>query len=382
MLDPVSLLIVTVLSGIMSMAVLGSLRPAAIPGVGYWISANALAIVGLVLFALQRTAPLYLSVIIANGVFSIAVLLVLQGCRQFFGRAPFVFAEYVCWAAMMFGILCWTYVVPNIDARIAIVSVFHAYIYVSVGWITYKGHIPGRPKYSYHFVTAAAFLGALGHLSRGLVYGFGLAEQTTLLQPSPVNIAFLGLGILALPALSIGMVMLAHDRMAERLERWANIDELTGALTRRAFLAQAQARLKAAVASGNRLSVAIIDIDHFKLINDEYGHACGDQVLTHFGRLVSASIRASDLFGRLGGEEFAVLYPSTGRGDAVMQLDRLRANVADCGCPVADGELLIYTFSAGVDEYRRGETLAHLMARADAALYAAKARGRNCVMVG
>ncbi|HEY3598134.1 MAG TPA: GGDEF domain-containing protein, partial [Paraburkholderia sp.] len=121
---------------------------------------------------------------------------------------------------------------------------------------------------------------------------------------------------------------------------------------------------------------------HFKLINDEYGHACGDQVLTHFGRLVSASIRASDLFGRLGGEEFAVLYSSTGRGDAVTQLDRLRANVADCGCPVADGELLVYTFSAGVDEYRRGETLAHLMARADAALYAAKARGRNCVMVG
>ncbi len=95
MLDPVSILIVTVLSGIMSMAVLGSLRPAAIPGVGYWISANALAIAGLVLFAMQRTAPPYLSVVVANGVFSFAVLLVLQGCRQFFGREPRVFAEYV-----------------------------------------------------------------------------------------------------------------------------------------------------------------------------------------------------------------------------------------------------------------------------------------------
>ncbi|CAB3772937.1 GGDEF domain-containing protein [Paraburkholderia humisilvae] len=382
MLDPASILIVTVLSGIMSMAVLGSLRPAAIPGIGYWIRGNALAIVGLILFALQRSTPLYLSVMVANGVFSIAVLQMLQGCRQFFGRKPVEFAEYVCWAAMMLGFLCWTYVVTDINARIASSSFFHAYVYASVAWITYKGHIPGRPKYSYHFVTAAASIGALGHMSRGLIYGLGLVHQTTLLQANVVNIAFLGLGILALPSLSIGMVMLAHDRMAERLERWANIDELTGALTRRAFLARAEARIRQVLANGTRLSIAIIDIDHFKAINDEYGHACGDEVLAHFGRVVAANIRSSDIFGRLGGEEFAVLYPSTGRGDAVEQLDRLRATIAAAGCRLADGELLVYTFSAGADEYRRDETLAHLMARADAALYAAKARGRNRVMAG
>jgi diguanylate cyclase (GGDEF)-like protein len=382
MLDPVSILIVTVLSGIMSMAVLGSLKPAAIPGVGYWIRGNALSIVGLILFALQRSTPLYLSVMIANGVFSTAVLQMLEGCRQFFGRKPVEFAEYLCWAAMMLGFLCWTYVVPDINARIASSSFFHAYVYASVAWITYKGHIPGRPKYSYHFVTAAASIGALGHASRGLIYGLGLVHQTALLQPNAVNIAFLGLGILALPSLSIGMVMLAHDRMAERLERWANVDELTGALTRRAFLARAEAQLKQVLANGTRVSIAILDIDHFKSINDEYGHACGDEVLAHFGRVVAANIRSTDLFGRLGGEEFAVLYPSTGRRDAVEQLDRLRAKIAGGGCRLSEGELLVYTFSAGADEYRRGDTLAHLMARTDAALYAAKARGRNRVMAG
>jgi len=380
MLDPVSILIVTVLSGIISMAVLGSLRPARIPGVTYWISANALAIVGLILFALQRTTPPYLSVVFANAVFSMAVLLVLQGCRQFFGRQPFNRAEYALWAAMMVGIVCWTYRVPDINARIVLVSAFHAYVYASVGWNAWHGHKPGRPKYSYYFVTVTAWLGAFGHIARGLVYGLGLVAQPALLQPTPVNIAFLGLGILALPSLSIGMVMLAQDRMAERLERWANIDELTGALTRRAFLAQAEARLANAAAQGRRVSIAILDIDHFKSINDTYGHACGDEVLAHFGRLVAGTIRAADLFGRLGGEEFAVLYPATGRPDAVTQLDRMRALVATSGCRIADERLLVYTFSAGVDEYQRGETLAHLMARADAALYAAKARGRNCVM--
>jgi diguanylate cyclase (GGDEF)-like protein len=174
--------------------------------------------------------------------------------------------------------------------------------------------------------------------------------------------------------------MLAQDRMVERLERWANIDELTGALTRRAFLAQAEARLGVVATGGQHLSIAILDIDHFKSINDAYGHACGDEVLAHFGRLVAGEIRSTDLFGRLGGEEFAVLYPSTARADAVVQLDRLRARVASSGCRIAGERLLAYTFSAGVDEWRRGETLTQLMARADAALYAAKARGRNCVM--
>ena len=143
--------------------------------------------------------------------------------------------------------------------------------------------------------------------------------------------------------------MLAHDRMAERLERWANIDELTGALTRRAFLARAQARLAQALANGTRLSIAIIDIDHFKSINDEHGHACGDEVLAHFGRVVATNIRSTDLFGRLGGEEFAVLCPSTGRADAVEQLDRLRAKIAGGGCLLSDGDRLVYTFSAGAD---------------------------------
>ncbi|HVE09650.1 MAG TPA: GGDEF domain-containing protein [Paraburkholderia sp.] len=380
MLDPVSILIVTVLSGIISMAVLGSLRPARIPGVTCWLRANALAIAGLILFALQRTAPPYLSVVLANGIFSLAVLLMLQGCRQFFGKPRQQRFEYLLWGAMLFGIVFWTYQARDVDARIALASAFHAYVYASVGWAAWRGHTPGRPKYSYYFVTATAWLGAFGHLTRGVVYGCGFVSQPALLQPTPVNVAFLGLGILALPSLSIGMVMLAHDRMAERLERWANVDELTGALTRRAFLAQAEARLAHTAANAQRLSIAILDIDHFKSINDAYGHACGDQVLAHFGRLVGSNIRSTDLFGRLGGEEFAVLYPAAGRADAVTQLDRLRARVAASGCRISGERLLAYTFSAGVDEWRRGESLAHLMARADAALYAAKARGRNCVM--
>ncbi|WP_207004821.1 GGDEF domain-containing protein [Trinickia mobilis] len=376
--SPVSILAVTVLSGLMSMAVLGSLRSAAIPGLTYWIGANAVSIVSFVLFAMQGHAPRGIAILCANGLLAYAVLLVLHGCRLFFGQRRAWWPEYAALGVMMLAIAYWTYDTPDIFVRIAAVSAFHAYIYVAVGWLAYRARPPQRPKYTYRFVTVVAFLGGAGHAVRGLTYGLGLIRQHALLEATPLNVAFLGLGILMLPCLSIGMVMLAHDRMAERLERLANVDELTSALARRAFLAQAQAMAKAVKGMKKRLFMAIVDIDHFKAINDKHGHASGDLVLAHFASVVAYNLRSSDIFGRLGGEEFAVFFPADEGEQAAGMIDRLRVGVSVSRCKVAAGELSC-TFSAGVDEYRDGEPLADLMARADHALYAAKSQGRNRV---
>jgi len=211
------------------------------------------------------------------------------------------------------------------------------------------------------------------------MYSFGVLLQTSLLQVTPGNVVFLAIGILAPPCLSIGVMMLAHDRLAERLERLANVDDLTGALSRRAFLAIGEALLGTTQRTGSPVAMAIIDIDSFKAVNDRYGHAAGDQVLGHFAAFVSANLRGGDVFGRLGGEEFGVLCPATTSAEAVRLMDRVRARLASAGA----GELprgLEYTFSVGVDQHRPGESLAQLMARADGALYAAKASGRNRVM--
>jgi diguanylate cyclase (GGDEF)-like protein len=195
-----------------------------------------------------------------------------------------------------------------------------------------------------------------------------------------MNTAFMGIGILALPCMSTGIVMLAHDRLAQRLERLANVDDLTGAWARRAFLLKAQAILDAAVHNGMPVALAIIDIDRFKLINDTYGHAAGDAVLSHFAAFVERNLRAGDVFGRLGGEEFGVLCPDTDAAQAVVLLERLRERLASAALPPWPGASS-YTFSVGVDQYRSGEPLAALMARSDAALYAAKASGRDRVMM-
>ncbi|MPS26671.1 diguanylate cyclase [Pigmentiphaga sp.] len=379
MLDPISVIFVTIFSAIMSTAVLGSLLPTAIPGVRRWFTASALAIVALALFLLQSVGPRWLTILVSNQLLAVAMLLILQGCRQFVGLRPVRYAEYGVLLALLAGMAYWTYAVPDVNIRIALVSVFYTYAYIVVARIVFMARPLARPHYAYWFVSIGACLGMIGHMGRGLAYGIGWVRQAELLQSTPVNIAFLALGVLALPWLSIGMVLLTHDRLAHRLERLANLDELTGILARRAFLAQAEAAARTASRSGRPLVLAIIDIDHFKNINDTYGHAAGDRVLAHFTGVVAGNLRAGDGFGRLGGEEFAVLCPDTSLPAAVKMLDRLRARVAQAESALP-GRKLKVTFSAGVDQYRSGEPLTSLMARADAALYSAKAMGRDRVV--
>ncbi|SDD49944.1 GGDEF domain-containing protein [Paraburkholderia lycopersici] len=387
MLDPVNILLVTVLSSIMSLSILGSLRPAGIPGVGRWIGAYVMASVALLLAGLQRLGVPVLTVFVSNTLLALAIVRVFEGCRQFFGLEPRVPLAYAGIVALAMGIAWWYWVTPSLGARVAVVSAFHAAIYTSIGWLALRCRPPGRPVYSYRFVMLAAWLGAFAHALRGAMYGGGFVKQYGLLDFTPLNVAWLALGILVLPSLSIGMVLLAHDRMAERLERLANQDELTGALTRRAFLAQAGALLDAARLEGQRVALAIVDIDHFKSINDRYGHAAGDRVLAQFCRIAMSGVRNSDLFGRLGGEEFGLFFVGVARDDAVRRLDELRVLTlsvrrgADASLHEStQGGHEGLTFSAGVDELQAQDTLATLMARADAALYVAKTRGRDRVV--
>ncbi|MFM0564276.1 GGDEF domain-containing protein [Paraburkholderia sediminicola] len=379
MLNPLTILAVTVLSGAMGIAVLGSLWRAAIPGVGYWISANVVAIVALLAFASQGHASRWLTFVAANELLAISLLLVVEGCYRFLGRRTRPWSGYAGALLVLIGIIYWTFVTPDFDARVTVTSAFHAGLYAMLAVTMLRDRPSNRPRYSYYFLAVAAVLLCAGHASRGVMYGFGTLLQSSLMQVTPGNVAFLALGILAPPCLSIGVVMLAHDRLAERLERLANVDDLTGALSRRAFLSIGDVLLKASLRTASPVAMAIIDIDSFKVVNDGYGHAAGDQVLSHFAAFVTRNLRVGDVFGRLGGEEFGVLCPATTTVEAVRLMDRLRVRLA-AAAPAELPRELKYTFSVGVDQHRRDESLAQLIARADGALYAAKDSGRDRVM--
>jgi diguanylate cyclase (GGDEF)-like protein len=162
----------------------------------------------------------------------------------------------------------------------------------------------------------------------------------------------------------------------KRIEELAELDELTGSFNRRCIMRMLDEEIARAGRSASPCSIALIDLDWFKRINDAYGHPTGDEVLRTFAITMFANIRGVDRFGRYGGEEFLLVLPDMAAEKAVRALDRLRAIIGDLDWSAFSPGMTV-TISAGVATLRPNETPDSFLARADSALYTAKARGRN-----
>jgi diguanylate cyclase (GGDEF)-like protein len=162
----------------------------------------------------------------------------------------------------------------------------------------------------------------------------------------------------------------------KRIEELAELDELTGAFNRRCIMRMLDEETARASRSGSACSIALIDLDHFKNVNDTFGHPTGDEVLRTFAITMFANIRSADHFGRYGGEEFLLVLPDMQPDGAARAVDRLRAIVADLDWSAFSPGMQV-TLSAGVATLKPDETTDSFLARADRALYAAKAQGRN-----
>jgi diguanylate cyclase (GGDEF)-like protein len=179
--------------------------------------------------------------------------------------------------------------------------------------------------------------------------------------------------ILALAYLAVRLV-----RDSRRMRAMAMTDDLTRLPNRRNIMVLAEEQQQHSRASGHPLSLIALDIDHFKRINDEFGHGVGDTVLQRVAHACRAALRPNDRIGRTGGEEFLVVLPSTRERDAVTVAERLRASVEAIDCSDIDPSIRV-TISLGVAEWTSNETLGHLTAHADEVLYRAKREGRNRV---
>jgi diguanylate cyclase (GGDEF)-like protein len=194
----------------------------------------------------------------------------------------------------------------------------------------------------------------------------------------------LGLACLASYLLMIvngfGFLLLCKQKDDAHMRELATTDSLTGALNRRAFFEQAGQACQQGRKPGRPMALMMLDLDHFKQINDRYGHACGDEALHLFGGAVRGMLRDQDMFGRLGGEEFALALPGTRLESALVVAERLRATAMDIALPAcACGHRL--TVSIGLVVIEPDETLTTALARADRLLYAAKTGGRNRIEV-
>lgn len=183
-----------------------------------------------------------------------------------------------------------------------------------------------------------------------------------------------------IPAIVIAlMLMVVHARMADELRALATIDPLTRLMSRRVLFEQGGALLASLQLAGRPVAAMMVDLDHFKRINDRHGHAAGDLVLHHCARQLRSGSRAEALVARYGGEEFCLLVPLDRASDAFVAAERLRHRIESQPCTL-DGQSLHVTISIGVAIHQSGQGLAQLLEQADALLYEAKRAGRNRVV--
>lgn len=234
---------------------------------------------------------------------------------------------------------------------------------------------------AYWFTGAAFAILATLFLIRAIIVFFAPPNSYGLYLQTPINPISFFISSMAHMCLAFGFVLMLNYRLSADLQKLAASDALTGALNRRS-LEQEAVRLSArCTRTGDSLAIMMIDVDHFKSINDRYGHQTGDEVLRRLAAVAQKTIRSDDYFARYGGEEFCILLPSTIEKDAWILADRLRqiyaAMVMEFG-----GEILRSTISIGVaDSTHAGLEFTALVAAADQAMYRAKQEGRNRVMM-
>jgi diguanylate cyclase (GGDEF)-like protein len=191
----------------------------------------------------------------------------------------------------------------------------------------------------------------------------------------------LWIALLFVMAVFIGLFAYRTKRSQLHFMKLSRIDGLTGIDNRPYFIVQAERELEANRKLQQEVCVILCDLDHFKSINDKYGHATGDHVLRQAVQACRAHLRASDLFGRFGGEEFCILLPGCGLSDARQRCEQLRAAIATISIDPANTSSTVSASFGVAASTSSGYELRQLLAHADAALYRAKYAGRNCVVL-
>ncbi len=236
----------------------------------------------------------------------------------------------------------------------------------------HENRFPGMPPHGHYNVPILWGETVLGVMVLYLPQGHPRSEAEVMFLRSVADIVSLVIRQIT----SQGRLEDAH----RELEMMANTDVLTGLPNRRFLLTRLEEETAEADRFDRPLAFLLMDIDHFKQVNDRHGHMAGDEVLRHVGRIIQANLRRYDIAARYGGEEFAIAFPNCERDAAHAVASRIRERLEEDGVELSDEETLRVTASFGLVARRPGEAIEDMIRRADEALYEAKNGGRNRVV--
>ncbi len=265
---------------------------------------------------------------------------------------------------------------PDVGARIIANSLVFAVMNAACACALLV-RIESPLRTAYWFTGAAFAVQTIVFLVRA---GMAFSAPAGLYAHSPINPVMFFAASITMLCLTFGFVLMLNYRLAADLHKLASHDMLTGALNRRSLEREAERLQSISLRNGETVSVMMLDVDHFKLINDRYGHPVGDVVLQRLSAVIQNAIRACDYFARYGGEEFCLLLPSTTEEEAFILAERLRTAYEAMTLDI-DDNLLHSTISIGIaDSKQVSLELSKLVAAADQAMYRAKQAGRNRVV--
>ncbi len=347
-------------------------------GPGYWAVGNLVIGLGMVLVLIQLdlTRPIFLPGMALIGA---GLSLYINGIQAFIGRVPnhrITIAVFVLLAVIDAYFML---IQHEIRATVVLSAIIFAGVYLYCARLTFSRD-EGLVGSLYWIASSLYLLMAVLMLFRAAYAAQVVGDKFDTFATWPVNAYTFMLGAVSQFFISSLFVLMLSYKLTQNLESIATIDGLTNVLNRRG-LEDASIKMQDMCKRINlSMAVLLIDIDHFKKVNDKYGHLVGDDALRHLAKVVAGVLRSSDAFGRYGGEEFCAFLPNTTESDAIGLAERIRAAVEASALRL--GSVTIKTtISIGVaDSVRAGYDFKGLVAAADSALYGAKNGGRNQVV--
>lgn len=341
-------------------------------GLGVWAGGLALNTLALILLGLRERIPDLLSIVGGNVALAGAYACFLGALLQLQRRR---LSMPLLWGPPVLAALGFAWLLDDLSARILLSGVLSSGQLAVLLWLLLA---PGQVGRGRHLLIGAFALTLVGLLARTLLLATGQVEILDVAAGTPVQVGLVIASFTATVLGSNGFVLMAKEQADQRFRLLAKKDTLTGVWNRAHLEAVARLEIERQQRYGHPVSLVMVDIDCFKSINDRFGHATGDRVLVAFCRLMQASIRASDVLGRWGGEEFLLILPNTAFASAADLAERIRSLLAAEVFPDVDR----VTASFGVTTRLPEESWDDWLHRSDVLLYRAKAGGRNRVEAG